>query len=172
MIKFFGRRGYISQRDVGMIKRKKTVKEYAKRLKKLASKHLHCTLDDNEPGYIPPDIKEGTYRWTLYIYSNLYTEDNDEINSKDREMFIHIASTFQELHLISWTRDTLVELDGSKVGDILNYLVKRIDSTTSFFELKTALYAHESVSNSSDRGCVVDPFIIKKHPGLEKYVKK
>lgn len=155
-----------------MIRRKKTVKEYAKRLKKLASKHLHCNLDDNDTGYIPPDLKEGTYRWTLYIYSNLYTEDNDEINSKDREMFIHIASTFQELHLISWTRDTLIELNGNQRGDILNYLEKRIHGTKSFFELKTAIYAYESVVNSSNKWCVVDPFIIRKHPGLEKYVKK
>lgn len=152
-----------------MIKRKKTVKEYAKRLKKLASKHLHCNLDDNESGYIPPDLKEGTYRWTLYIFSNLYKKGEDKFDPKDRQMFISIFDTFLESHSISWTRDTFIELDKAKYEQIFEYLKNRIDNTISFFELKACLYASR---NLLYRWFVVDPFILEMSPGLKEFVKK
>ena len=82
MIKFSGRRELISLKDVEMTKRKRYAKEYTKRLKKIASKHLNCNLDDNEPNYIPSDLKEGTYRWFLYIFSNLYKK-GDKFDPKD-----------------------------------------------------------------------------------------
>lgn len=139
---------------------------YSGRLKELASEHLYCNLDDNEPGYIPPDLKEGTYRWTLYIYSNLYKIGDDVFDSKDRQMFISIASKFKEYHLISWTRDTLVELDRNKKGHIYNYLNERENCTRSFFELKVCIYVLRILSK---KWFVVDPFILKMSPRLKEY---
>jgi hypothetical protein len=142
-------------------------KEYYERLKYLASKHLNCALDDNEPGHIPADLKDRTYRWALYIYSNLYKVGDDTFFEKDRQMFLDMAAIFKKEHMINWTRDKLIELDKEKILHLINYLNDRINSTTSFFELKACLYVLRELN---DNWFVVDPFILKVSPELGEYV--
>jgi hypothetical protein len=161
MIRFSGKKEYINLKGVGMIK------EYCSRLKELALEHLNCSLDDNEPGYIPDDLKENTYRWNLYLYSNLYKIGADTFDNKDRQMFMDIAQTFRKEHLISWTRDRLIELDRSKVLPVLEYVKSRIENTISFFELKVCIYMFRDIYSS---WFVVDPFIIEMSPGLKDFI--
>ena len=142
-------------------------KQYFERLKYLASNHLNCALDDNEPGYIPEDLKERTYRWSLYIYSNIYKVGDDTFDPNDRQMFLDMAEMFKKEHLISWTRDKLIELNKEWILDIINYLQDRIKNTTSFFELKVCLYCYREIE---DQWYVVDPFMIEMSPGLKEYV--
>lgn len=139
---------------------------YYERLKELARDHLHCNLDDNEPGYIPPDLKEKTYRWVLYIYSNLYKLGEDTIDLADREMFMGIAAFLRKEHLISWTRDTLIELDKEKVPQLKEYLLQRIHNTTSFYELKVCLHVLREVA---ENGYVIDQYIIDRSPGIKEF---
>lgn len=143
-------------------------KEYYLRLKDLASKHLHCNLDDNDPRYIPPDLKEKTYRWTLYIYSNLYKIGDDSFDSADRKMFIELGGFFKKEHLICWTRDRLIELEKNKASQISDYLLDRIKNTTSFYELKVCLYALRELH---DDWYVIDQFIIDRSPGFVRFIK-
>lgn len=144
-----------------------TFKGYTERFKELASKHLHCSLDDHSPDYIPQDLKEGTYRWVLYIYSNLYTV-GEEFDPHDRNMFISVSAKFKREHLISWTRDKLIELYRGKEKMIYEYLGRRIKETTNFFELKTCIYLFRVLSKE---WFVTDSFTLERSPGLKEYIK-
>lgn len=141
-------------------------KQYFERLKYLASNHLNCALDDNEPRYIPDDLKERTYRWTLYIYSNIYKIGDDTFDPNDRQMFLDMTEMFKKEHLISWTRDRLIELNKERVQDITDYLQDRIKNTVSFFELKVCLYCYREIE---DKWFISDPFMIEMSPGLKEY---
>lgn len=142
-------------------------KNYYLRLKELSAKYLHCNLDDNEPGYIPPDLKERTYRWSLYIYSNLYKIGDDNFFERDRDLFIEMAQTFRKEHMISWTRDYLIELNKEKILQLHNYLNDRINNTNSFFELKVCLYLFRELN---DNWFVIDQFMIDRSPGLKEFI--
>ena len=137
------------------------------RLKELASEHLHCNLDDNEPGYIPPDLKEGTYRWYLYMYSNMYKKDDHCMTREDREILFNIAYKFKEEHLISWTRDHLIEIDRSKLKDLNTFLLHKINNTDSFFELKTCIYTIRSLK---DKCLTTDPFVLEILPEMKEFI--
>lgn len=142
--------------------------EYYNRLKELAKDHLHCNLDDNDPKYIPQDLIEKTYRWILYIYSNLYKVGEDTFDPADREMLIVIAAFLRKEHLISWTRDTLIELDKEKFPQLTDYLTSRIYTTTSFFELKVCLYVLRELQ---DDWHVIDQYIIDRSHGIKEFIK-
>jgi hypothetical protein len=70
--------------------------------------------------------------------------------------------------MLSWTRDTLIELDILRYEKIFKYLEDRIKNTSDFFELKVCLYANKSLAYS---WFVVDPFILEMSPGLKEFVK-
>lgn len=142
-------------------------KEYYERLKYLASNHLHCRLDDNVSSYIPPDLKERTYRWSLYIFSNLYEVGEDTFDPVDRKMFIELGAFFKKEHLINWTREKLIELDKKKFPQISDYLQDRIHTTTSFYELKVCLYVLRELH---DDWHVIDQFIIDRSPGFKEFI--
>lgn len=141
---------------------------YYERLKELAKDHLHCNLDDNEPRYIPLDLKERTYRWALYIYSNLYKIGEDTFDPADRGMFIVLATSFRKEHLISWTRGTLIELDKEKFPQLIDYITTRMYSTTSYYELKVCIYVLREIQ---DDWHVIDQYIIDQSPGIKEFVK-
>lgn len=140
--------------------------KYVDRLKVLSAEHLNCALDDNEPGYIPADLKIGSYRWYLYMYSNMYKIGDDKISHEDKLMFIEVARKFKSEHLISWTRDRLIDLEGGILPEMQRYLLLKMRETESFFELKVILYVLRCFSENF---YVVDPFILKILPGLKEF---
>jgi hypothetical protein len=162
MIKYSGKKGSISLRDVGMIDH-----PYVKRIQELAAVHLNCALDDNDPGYVPQDLVPGTYRWYLYMYSNMFKIPDDRMTADDREMFVDISKKFLSEHLISWTRETLLEIKGSAVPDLQKYLQDVIHTTDRFFELKVSLYLLRCLS---DNFLVTDFYSLKILPRIREYV--
>ena len=164
MIKYSGKKASISRRGVGMIDH-----PYVKRLQELAAKHLNCSLDDNEPGHIPSDLVPGTYRWYLYMYSNMFKIGDDMITAEDREMFIEISKKFISEHLISWTRDTLLAIKGDAALELQRYLWAELQETRSFFELKVSLYLVRCISENF---LVVDSYILNLLPRIWYFVEK
>jgi hypothetical protein len=138
------------------------------KLNNLSVFHLNCTLDDNEPNYIPPDLKEGTYRWILYIYSNLYTREKDYINPTDKLFLIEIFKILKDEHTISWTRDKLIELDREKEEELRLCIENNIKLTSSFFKLKVNLYLLRCFEKD---WYYADPFILDISKNLKGFVK-
>lgn len=123
-------------------------KKYIPRLKELSEHHLNCALDDNEPNFIPADLieAEGSYRWFLYIYSNLYKPGDDTISVGDRNMFVTLFTMFKTEHLINWTRDKLIPFDKQFIQQIKMKVIENINRTESFFELRVNLYTLRCLS--------------------------
>lgn len=142
---------------------------YVKRLQELAVYNLNCSLDDNEPGYIPPDLVPGTYRWYLYMYSNMFKVHDGQITIDDREMFIKISEKFISEHMISWTRDTLIAIKEDVALELKRYLGTVLRDTQSFSELKVALYVLRCIG---DNFLVVDSYILNILPRIWYFVKK
>lgn len=139
---------------------------YVNRLMELSVNHLNCTLDDNEPGFVPIDLKVGSYRWFLYMFSNMYKIGEDTISSEDKDMFLDIAGKFKIEHLISWTRDTLIEVDNNKLNVMHKHILFTIRDTVSFFELKVCVYL---LRNYFENWLFLDPFILKIIPDFKEY---
>lgn len=142
-------------------------KSYIDRIKKIAAEHLNCTLDTKKPDFIPLDLKEGTYRWYLYFYSNMYKEGDDFINKQDKIMFIDIFKKLRDEHTISWTRDTLIELDKSRIEALQKSILLNIQKTESFYELKANLYLYRMINRD---WFIVDPFIIRVSENIKEFI--
>lgn len=142
-------------------------KSYIERIKKISAEHLNCILDTKKSDFVPLDLKEGTYRWYLYFYSNLYKENNDFINKNDKIMFIDIFKKLRDEHTISWTRNTLIELDKSRIEALQKSILLNIKRTESFHELKVNLYLYRMI----DKGWfIADPFIIRVSESIKEFV--
>jgi len=141
--------------------------EHVDRLTVLSVDHLNCSLDDNAPGYIPQDLVPGTYRWFLYMYSNMYKEGDSTLVAEDRAMFIEIAGKFRSEHLISWTRDRLIELDESKIALIYKFIHDALRSTNSFYTLKVCVHMLKCLD---DGWYFTDSFVLKNLPELKGYI--
>lgn len=140
---------------------------YIDRLIELSANHLNCSLDDNVPGYIPPDLFPGTYRWCLYMYSNMYKADEDTLLAEDKTMFLNLSSKFKSEHLISWTRDRLIELDTHKIYQIHQFLLDSILDTYSFFTFKVSIYMLRCIQDKWD---YTDTFVIKNLPKIREFI--
>jgi hypothetical protein len=156
------KKAYTSLRAVEMIN-----PEYLNRLLALSVDHLNCSLDDNVPGYIPPDLVPGTYRWYLYMYSNMYKDDEYELLAEDKTMFLTLANKFKSEHLISWTRDRLIELDICKVSQTHQFLLDSILDTYNFYTFKVSIYMLRCLQ---DKWYYTDTFVIKYLPKMREFI--
>lgn len=137
---------------------------YIKALKELADQYLVCKLDTKPEGKYPEDIKEGGYRWAVYIYSCL---DMGRVGSFDREMFIDITKKFRSEHLIFWTRGNLKELEVSGLDDLRTRVLGKMQVTENFNTLRVLIYLDRILKN--ELYCV-DDYMIQVCPWLETYV--
>jgi hypothetical protein len=142
-------------------------KEYIDRLLALSVDHLNCSLDDNVPGHIPLDLVPGTYRWYLYMYSNMYKAGEYELLTEDKTMFLTLANKFRSEHLISWTRDRLLELDICKISQIHQFLLDTILYTYNFYTFKVSVYMLRCLN---DKWYYTDSFVIKHLPEMRDYI--
>lgn len=141
--------------------------DYTHRILEIAAEHLNCALDDNEPGYVPPDLIVGSYRWYLYMYSNMYKKDDHCMSAEDRAIFKAIALKFKREHLICWTRDTLIEIDKSKMGYLLKFIIDKIMNTNSLFELRVCLY---TVKSLRDVCPTTDSYVLELLPEMKEFI--
>lgn len=140
---------------------------YIERIKRIAERHLNCILDTKKPDFVPEDLNEGTYRWYLYFYSNMYKEGNDYINTADKIMFIDIFKRLRDEHTISWTRDTLLQLDKKRLKSLQKCILLNIRKTKSFYELKANLYLYRMINKGR---FIADPFIIRVSESIKEFV--
>ena len=135
-----------------------------KSLRDMAQKFLRSKLDILPEGGIPEDLKEGSYRWALYVYSNL---DLKDISSSDRALFLEITKNFRSEHLISWTRESLQELDPDKLDDLRTKVLGKLQITQDFNELRILIYLDRVLKNEF---YCVDEYILQYCPWLETYI--
>jgi hypothetical protein len=161
MIKWYGKRVYINLKVVVVTKQDKIIM-----LIELSKTKLHCSLDDNTPDYIPPDLICGTYRWFLYLFSNMYSPE-DVISKSEKLLFISIFKRLRDEHTISWTRDTLIALNKSKSAELKKVILKNIRYTENFYTLKVNLYLYRSIQTEM---FYADPFVFKHSENLKKFL--
>lgn len=142
------------------------IKGSTERLMELSKTMLRCSLDDNPPDHIPSDLNPGSYRWFLYMYSNMYSPE-DKIIRADKPIFISIFNILYDHHTISWTRDTLIALDRNKLPDLTKQVLRNIKNTDNFYELKVNLYLYRCLKVG---WAYADPFILEHSPSLRNFV--
>jgi hypothetical protein len=144
-----------------------TKKEIIDRLKYLSSLYLNCRLDDHLSNYIPPDLKEGSYRWFLYLYTNLFNENNDIISIEDKQIFIQISEKFRTEHLISWVRNTFYNVKKEKINDVITYINNLLENTNKLYIIRICIYIKRIFS---ENWFFLDDYILNKIPELKQYV--
>lgn len=137
------------------------------RLRELAEKHLYVKTDaKSHIKGIPDDLREGSYRWRVYLYSNMYRPGEDTISVADKAMFIRVSRDFQGHHLNPWSREKAFAIDLNKYQACRQYILSRVYVTSSFHELRVCLYLLASFRKGT---YIYDEYILKMCPGISKY---
>lgn len=137
------------------------------RLRELASDHLYVRTDAKS--YIkdiPPELVEGSYRWRVYVYSNLYRPGADTICLQDKALFIRISKGFQIQHMNPWSRGKVYPINLNRYWECRRYVLDRVYTTVSFYELRACLYL---LANFRRGECIYDDYIRGLCPGISKY---
>lgn len=113
-------------------------------------------------------LVEGSYRWRLYLYSNLFERNPEEnLRSEDKETLIKIAKKFKTEHLPNWVRDAVYDLKEESIEEYKSHLNDLLIKDISFMQLKIALYGLRLLD---DGYYLIDSYMIEKIPSLRKYV--
>lgn len=97
----------------------------------------------------------------------MYKADEDTLLAEDKTMFLNLSSKFKSEHLISWTRDRLIELDTHKIYQIHQFLLDSILDTYSFFTFKVSIYMLRCIQDKWD---YTDTFVIKNLPKIREFI--
>ena len=121
---------------------------------------------------VQPELIPGSYRYRLYIYSNLFEKNTLEgcnLTGEDKVMLVKIFKSLLDVHALNWVREKLFEIDEDKILALKNFFLKLVMDTKSFHELKVALYGLRMIEK---REYVIDDYMIELIPALSKYVKE
>jgi hypothetical protein len=97
----------------------------------------------------------------------MYKADEDKLLAEDKTMFLTLSNKFKSEHLISWTRDRLIELDVQKIYQVYQFLGDSILDTYSFYTFKVSVYMLRCLN---DKWYYTDPFVIKHLPKMKEYI--
>lgn len=141
--------------------------KYIDRLIELSKEHLNCTIEGFDRRSIPGDLIPGEYNWYSFLYSNLYTRENDLISKNDKDMFLDISKKLRFEHLINWCRIELLFLNKWEEENIKNCIQRNIRETKNFFILRANIYALRSILNS---WYIIDQVVLGLVPNLKPYI--
>ena len=107
-------------------------------------------------------ITEGTYRWYLFIYTNLY-ECSSEYNltKKDRDILKNIFDKLKPEHKLTWIRRKMYEASPD-----ITATYHRVQVSTRIREHKVALYLMYCIENKE---YILDDYMIETFKSLDKY---
>jgi hypothetical protein len=110
---------------------------------------------------------EGSYRWRLYLYSNLFERNpNELLKTEDKEALLRMAIKFKTEHLPNWVRDHIYDLKEELIEEYKGYLNDLLIKDISYTQLKIAIYGLRLIS---DGDLIVDSYMLKEMPELKKY---
>jgi len=139
------------------------------RLKELAASHLFVNTDaKSHIKEIPTELVEGSYRWRVYIYSNLFRKNNDLISVSDKVMFIRVSKKFLIQHMNCWSRQKVNMLDLDKYQEMRQRVLLQIYTTDSFYVLRVCLYL---LAAFKARFFCYDEYMLELCPWLRSYSK-
>jgi hypothetical protein len=112
-------------------------------------------------------ITIGTYRWYLFMYTNLYNcSPGYQLTEKDREILMKIFRKLQPEHKLTWVRHKIYEYTGD-ILDLRIWVERDIASETTIIkELQIALYLTYCIEI---KDYILDDYIIDTFKFLEKY---
>jgi len=117
--------------------------------------------------FIPNDLIEGSYRWCVYIYNNLFNKINI-ILDKDIETLDNLSIKIKSHHLINWVRDKLYEIHPDALGAYLKELNDTKINTFVLYKIKKYLLKKAL----KEQEYIIDNYIIDNYPNLKKYIKE
>jgi len=114
------------------------------------------------------ETSRGSYRYLLYLYSNLFEKVERGLTLAEKTSLIKMYKKFKYEHSLNWVRTKLIELDIDKILNLEAYLYNCIGKTDNFVEFKIALYLLNQIRN---RQYYADDYILDKMPNIKRYVR-
>jgi hypothetical protein len=113
-------------------------------------------------------ITVGTYRWYLFMYTNLYEcSPGHKIDDKDRRILTSIFIKLKPEHKLTWIRHKLYEasedienIKKEEMGETI------IDQITNIREFKVALFVMHCIEI---KDYILDDYVLDTFKYLEKY---
>lgn len=140
------------------------------RLKELSETSLFVRSDARSHiKDMPKELVEGSYRWRVYIYSNLFRDGGDKISPEDKDLFVRVSQGFLIQHMNPWSRVHASEFDLERIKELRTFVLEKIAATESFYELRVCLYVW-AAARKGDYIC--DEYMLEMCPGLAEYVSR
>lgn len=112
-------------------------------------------------------ITVGTYRWFLFMYTNLYNcVFNYKLTEQDRRILITLFKKLKPEHKLTWIRHKLYEASEEMKGveEVLDRFV--LCETTNVREMRVALYVMYCLET---KDYILDDYVLDTFKYLEKY---
>lgn len=114
-------------------------------------------------------LKVGSYRWRLYLYSNLFEKDPDSVLvPENRDTLLKWSEKFKTEHLPNWVRSSIYDLKEESIDEYKSYLNDLLIRSTTFTKLKIAVYGLRLLKDGDK---LIDNYMIEKLPELKKYAQ-
>lgn len=130
-------------------------------------KRLKGYIEDWGMKFRDEPLKEGSYRWRLYLYSNLFERNpNELLKLEDKETLLKISTKFKTEHLPNWVRDRIYDLKENAIDEYKDYLNGLLIKDISYTQLKIVVYGLRLIS---DGELIIDSYMLTEIPELKKY---
>ncbi|MBD3261400.1 MAG: hypothetical protein GF334_06895 [Candidatus Altiarchaeales archaeon] len=130
--------------------------------------HLKQRVDAAKDFTIPAGIREGGYRWCLYVYSNLWRTEPSELELLDKAALLAVYKNLQEFHTLFWQRSKLLSLDDDKLMAYKQFLIRMIMVTRDWHHFLISLHL---IRNFRERRFYVGDYEVENLPGLKEYIR-
>lgn len=121
--------------------------------------------------YIPNDLTEGTYRWKVFIYSNLFDKLNRNLTSYELTSILSLVEDIKSHHIINWVRNKLYEIHPNAINSYIKYIsMKVLDKDMSFKVFKVLLYLNRMAIDEKEY--IIDDYMLEVIPDIKKYIKE
>ena len=134
-------------------------------LQELSKNSLVCRLDTPPANGIPDDLQVGSYRWCVYVYSNV---EKENLTDEEHSALIQASEKIRDEHLICWTRERLFDYQERDAAVIREYLNGVLSVTRSAKILRFCIYMLRLMNTKM---YLIDSEILKHLPKILHYME-
>lgn len=110
------------------------------------------------------EIPEGSYRWCLFVYSNVL--ELVPIDNYIKELAKKIINKLKPEHKLNWVRHNITELRKDKIPELEENIDRFIDESTNFTDFKILLFLKYCLES---KYYLVDDYMLDKCSIISKY---
>lgn len=119
--------------------------------------------------YIPSDLIEKSYRWKVFIYSNLFDKLDRILTVYEKTLILSLIEDLKSHHIINWVRSKLYEIHPEAISEYSYYINNEIVKDTSFKVFKVLIYLNRKLD---EKEYIIDDYILSIIPSLNRYIKE